>query len=221
MQAQYVDSQEAEYANSFERRNPNADVNTREFVIKPLSLPQLPLPRNPDDGAETRELLIKPLSLPSFSDVSQPERLLEESYRDPFVNPGHELWNKLTERLETVDPRIHGQSQASVASAGVVTRGWDPHFHSTQVDHRYNSGMFTIAHSTDPQKKKHAGSRLELIGGLLSAGVVIGVYMVTPLVTTLIPVLPSEWGRILIALEILGLSEFAICRILMKTTQNR
>jgi hypothetical protein len=61
----------------------------------------------------------------------------------------------------------------------------------------------------------------ESIGFILLAAAVIAVYMIVPLMTTLIPILPGIWGRLLVALEILGLVELVICRILVVTVQQR
>jgi hypothetical protein len=61
----------------------------------------------------------------------------------------------------------------------------------------------------------------ESVGFTLLAAAVIAVYMIVPLMTTLIPILPEAWGRLLVALEILGLVELIICRILVVTVQQR
>lgn len=54
----------------------------------------------------------------------------------------------------------------------------------------------------------------------LLAGAVITIYLIVPLMTTLIPVLPGSWSRLLIAIEILALIELIICRILVMTVQQ-
>lgn len=75
-----------------------------------------------------------------------------------------------------------------------------------------------------PEARSHGGTTFrqfrESVCFTLLAGVVIAVYLVVPLMTTLIPILPGSWSRLLVALEILGLIELIICRILIVTVQQ-
>lgn len=50
------------------------------------------------------------------------------------------------------------------------------------------------------------------------AVVVVGLYLVIPLMLLLNVILPENWNRLFIALGILGIGELAICAILFRTT---
>jgi len=80
-------------------------------------------------------------------------------------------------------------------------------------------GTLAVTHSQVYQSKNYSGVG-ELVRYLLSAGVVVTVYIVIPLVTTLVAILPNTWSRVLMTLEFLAVCEFAICRILMKTSRK-
>ena len=53
------------------------------------------------------------------------------------------------------------------------------------------------------------------------ASVIVVLYMIIPLMVLLGAFLPETWNRLLVAIEILVLGEFAICTILMRTTTKR
>ncbi len=61
----------------------------------------------------------------------------------------------------------------------------------------------------------------QLIVYTAGASVIVGLYMVIPLMVMLGAFLPETWNRFLIAIEILVLGEFAVCTILMRTTKKR
>lgn len=54
----------------------------------------------------------------------------------------------------------------------------------------------------------------------LTAGGIVTLYTIVPFTTTLVPFLSLDWARLLVALGLLGLGEWAICRILLKTTKT-
>ncbi len=60
----------------------------------------------------------------------------------------------------------------------------------------------------------------QLIAYTAGASVIVGLYMVIPLMVMLGAFLPETWNRFLIAIEILVLGEFAVCTILMRTTKK-
>ena len=60
----------------------------------------------------------------------------------------------------------------------------------------------------------------QLIVYTAGASVIVGLYMIIPLMVMLGAFLPETWNRFLIAIEILVLGEFAICTILMRTTKK-
>ena len=165
--------------------------------------------KNADSMIDMNGLLFKPVSFPQIPHTppltAMPEWSSEASVLvDVDVSPeGWEVWEKLTERLEAVAPQ-----------------GWDPHFSSGLAVSQDKLNMLTLARPTTLQGKKHAGSLGELMWCVLGTGAVVTLYMITPLATTLIPILPGDWSRLLIALELLGVGEFAICRILMKTARK-
>jgi hypothetical protein len=165
--------------------------------------------KNPDSMIDMSGLLFKPVSLPQIPSTRPLTPVPEWSRQAPVLvdvdlSPeGWEVWEKPTERLEAVAPQ-----------------GWDPHFSSGLAVSQDKLNMLTLARPTTLQGKKHAGSLGELMWCVLGTGVVVTLYMITPLATTLIPILPGDWSRLLIALELLGVGEFAICRILMKTTRK-
>ena len=59
---------------------------------------------------------------------------------------------------------------------------------------------------------------LQLLGFTFSTGIVVTISIIIPLLVQLSPVLPQGWNRLLIAIGILAVSEFAVCAILIKTT---
>lgn len=61
----------------------------------------------------------------------------------------------------------------------------------------------------------------QLIAYTAGASVIVGLYMVIPLMVMLGAFLPETWNKFLIAIEILVLGEFAVCTILMRTTKPR
>lgn len=67
--------------------------------------------------------------------------------------------------------------------------------------------------------KRRTRKRAIVLSSLLAMGVLL-VYLVAPLILTLIPVLPTNWGRVLIAFQLLLLAEIIIYRILYKTTRR-
>ena len=61
----------------------------------------------------------------------------------------------------------------------------------------------------------------QLIVYTAGASVIVSLYMIIPLMVMLGAFLPETWNRFLIAIEILVLGEFAVCTILMRTTEKR
>jgi hypothetical protein len=55
---------------------------------------------------------------------------------------------------------------------------------------------------------------------LLGAAAVLFLYLCVPAFTTLFPFFSTPWGGIVMALELLGLAELLVCRILVKTTKR-
>jgi len=165
--------------------------------------------KNSDTVIDTSGLLFKPVSLPQIPSTPPLTSMPKWSSEAPVLvdvdlSPeGWEVWEKQTKRLEAVAPQ-----------------GWDPHFSSDLAVSQDKLNMLTLARPTTLQGKKHAGSLGELMWCVLGTGAVVTLYMITPLATTLIPILPGDWSRLLIALEVLGVGEFAICRILMKTARK-
>ena len=58
--------------------------------------------------------------------------------------------------------------------------------------------------------------------GLLTLGTtfVLLLYLITPTVTTLLPVFPTMWSRLLMSLELFALAQWLVVRILLKTTKR-
>src|SRR5712691_7170576 len=117
----------------------------------PYSLPVLTRQKKPDTIIDTNRLLFKPLPLsqvPPTLPLSPLSKWPDEASEvDIDPSPGEwDVWEKLTERLDTAVPP-----------------GWDPHFSSTFVAPQDKLSMLTLVRSTAPQGKKHSGSLRELV----------------------------------------------------------
>ena len=100
--------------------------------------------KNPDTVIDTSRLLFKPVTLPQIphtpSYSSAPEWSSEASVLEDvdLSRDEHNVWEKLTERLEAVVPQ-----------------GWDPHFSSGLAVSQDKLNMLTLARPTTLQGKKH------------------------------------------------------------------
>ncbi len=83
--------------------------------------------------------------------------------------------------------------------------------------HAKRAKTHAMVSSTAQKSKASTNSLGKVVWYTLAAGVVIVVYMIIPLMTTLIPLLSGAWSRLLITLEILAVIEFMVCRILTRT----
>jgi hypothetical protein len=92
-----------------------------------------------------------------------------------------------------------------------------PHLLSPPSNHPRASKTHALAPSTKQKSKTFSSLLGETTWYTLLAGVIIVIYLIVPLMMTLVPVLSDTWSRLLVALEILGIIEFIICRILIKT----
>lgn len=95
-----------------------------------------------------------------------------------------------------------------------------PYTYLAAPAHSRGSHSPALALTAQQQKKTVLITVGGIIGFTLLAGAVITVFMIVPLMTALIPALPNVWSRLLIALEIMGVIEFIVCRILLKTVQR-
>ncbi len=208
MQSRYRGDQESVHSNlSFYRhltlpvrqgKNPDAVIDTSRLLFKPLSLPQIP---------QTSPLSPMPQLHTSASAIGFGQSAAEWDIAD-----------MLTQRLGGVVPYV--QPQTVSVPTDTLSPPWGSHVSSASIAPHGRPEMLTLAHSQSHQSKYRPGSVRELVYYILSAGAVVTLYLVIPLMTTLLPVLPNGWSRLLIALETLGVGEFVICRILLKTTKK-
>lgn len=163
----------------------------------------------PDMLIDKKRLFLKPLTISQIATIPQLPSVVVTKGADPALAET-DLCDQPTVPLERVIPR--GTSTRFLhTSMSISHLNWAPAFPQNQPDR--------LALDLDSSLNffKHAG---ELIWYTLAAGFIMVIYMLTPLSMVLIPLLSNNWFRLLIALEILGIIEFIIFRILMRTTQS-
>ncbi|MEO8972847.1 MAG: hypothetical protein ABI406_14760 [Ktedonobacteraceae bacterium] len=95
-----------------------------------------------------------------------------------------------------------------------------PHLLPASTAHAKRAKTHSLVSSTAGKSKASANSLGKVFCYTLAAGVIIVIYMIIPLMTTLIPLLTGAGNRLLISLEILAVIEFIVCRILTRTIRR-
>ncbi len=121
--------------------------------------------------------------------------------------------------------RSRARHEARVRDAVIISMDTLPlaslsHLLPASTAHAKRAKTHAMVSSTAQQSKASANSLGKVVWYTLAAGVVIVIYMIIPLMTTLIPLLTGAWSRLLITLEILAVIEFMVCGILIRTIRR-
>ncbi len=133
---------------------------------------------------------------------------------------------KHSAQLSTVSlaPSSTGQ-EARVRDAVIISMETLPlaslsHLLPASTVHSKRANTHAQFSSTAQKSNVSANSLGKVVWYTLAAGVIIVIYMIVPLMTTLMPLLTGAWSRLLITLEILAVIEFIVCGILIRTIRR-
>ena len=74
---------------------------------------------------------------------------------------------------------------------------------------------------TLPARRSSLGELISLVGYMVGAAAIFGLYLIIPLMILLSAILPATWNKLIVALPVLMLGELTILLILVKTTPRR
>ncbi len=170
--------------------------------------------KSSDGIIDTSKLLFKPLALPQQprrSSTPTTPRLRSHSLVAVADRQEQSLSERPPKPLIAIAPQLITLPSNSASQLHMGTA-----FNASMQA----QGMLTIARPASQQSKPRSISIVELITFALCAVIVTALYLVIPLITTLIPIFSVHWSRIVMAVEILAIGEFLIYRILVKTTRR-
>lgn len=185
------------------------------------------LPEPGDEGEQGNHRLSVPLASLSSINTSDEDTLNMAPYK-PFSLPSRRVTD-MTPCLAQGSLSLYTFSSLDVASSLVKAHHLLPAGASIRPAEQSSAGalspeqafypLLVPALPTEVAQPAHAGV-LTLLPLLLGTAFVLLLYLVTPVVVTLLPFLPTFWSRLLMSLELLILVEWLICRVLYKTTKR-
>ena len=81
-----------------------------------------------------------------------------------------------------------------------------------------NQPTLHLRAETSPARRSSLGESISLVGYMVGAAAIFGLYLIIPLIILLNAFLPADWNKLIVALTVLMLGEFVILLILIKTT---
>src|SRR5579875_1534319 len=185
------------------------------------------LPEPGGEGEQDNQEPSAPLASLLSINASDEDILNMAAYK-PFSLPSRRVTD-MTPRLAQGSLSLYTFSSLDVASSLVKPHHLLPDGASIRPAEQPSAGplspeqafypLLVPALPTDVAQPARAGV-LTVLPLLLGTAFVLLLYLVTPVVVTLLPFLPTFWSRLLMSLELLILVEWLICRVLYKTTKR-